>query len=59
MDFDIQDFSVDSGIVVRTSETESGDTIRNSYDGKSALDFPARSITTLSFSGALITGVGR
>jgi glucuronoarabinoxylan endo-1,4-beta-xylanase len=57
MDFDIQDFSVDSGMVIRTSETESGEAIRTGYDGKSALDFPARSITTLSFSGALITGV--
>ncbi len=57
MNFDIQDFSVDSGMVIRTSETESGDTISNSYDGKSALDFPVRSITTLSFSGALATNV--
>ena len=57
MDFDIQDFSVDSGMVIRTSETESGEAIRTGYDGKSALDFPARSITTLSLSGALITGV--
>ena len=57
MNFDIQDFNVDSGRVIRTSETESGDTISNSYDGKSALDFPARSITTLLFSGALVTKV--
>jgi glucuronoarabinoxylan endo-1,4-beta-xylanase len=57
MNFDIQDFNVDSGMVIRTSETESGDTISNSYDGKSVLDFPARSITTLSFSGALVTNV--
>lgn len=57
MDFDIQDFRVDSGMAVRTSETESGATIRASYDGKSALDVPARSITTLSFSGGLITSV--
>jgi len=57
MEFDIQDFNVDSGMVIRTSETESGDTIRTTYDGKSALDLPARSITTLLFSGALITGV--
>jgi len=57
MDFDIQDFRVDSGMVIRTSETESGATIRASYDGKSALDVPARSITTLSFSGGLITSV--
>jgi glucuronoarabinoxylan endo-1,4-beta-xylanase len=57
MSFDIQDFSVDSGMVIRTSETESGDTIRTNYDGKSAIDFPARSITTLSFSGTLITSV--
>ena len=58
MNFDIQDFNVDSGMVIRTSAAESGDTIRTSYDGKSALDFPARSITTLSFSGALVTSVG-
>jgi hypothetical protein len=57
MNFDIQDFSVDSGMVIRTSANESGDTIRTSYDGKSTLDFPARSITTLSFSGALVTTV--
>ena len=57
MDFDMQNFSVESGIVFRTSDTESGDTVSNSYDGKAALDFPARSITTLSFSGGLITSV--
>jgi glucuronoarabinoxylan endo-1,4-beta-xylanase len=58
MSLDIQDFGVDSGIVIRTSETESGDTVRNSYDGKSELDFPARTVTTLSFTGALVTNVG-
>jgi glucuronoarabinoxylan endo-1,4-beta-xylanase len=57
MSFDIQDFSVDNGKVIRTSETESGSAISNSYDGKSAMDFPTRSITTLSFSGALVTNV--
>jgi hypothetical protein len=57
MSLDIQDFGVDSGIVIRTSETESGDTVRNSYDGKSELDFPARSVTTISFTGALVTNV--
>jgi glucuronoarabinoxylan endo-1,4-beta-xylanase len=57
MNFDIQDFSIDSGMVIRTSGTEAGDTVSNSYDGKSTLDFPARSITTLSFTGALVTNV--
>jgi glucuronoarabinoxylan endo-1,4-beta-xylanase len=57
MDFDMQNFSVESGIVFRTSDTESGDTVSNSYDGKAALDFPARSITTLSFSGEVVAGV--
>jgi hypothetical protein len=57
MNFDIQDFNIDSGMVVRTSDTESGSVISNNYDGKSALDFPARSITTLSFTGALTTEV--
>ena len=57
MSFDIQDFNIDSGMVVRTSDTESGSVISNNYDGKSALDFPARSITTLSFSGELLTSV--
>ena len=58
MDFNIQNFSVDSGLVVRTSESESGNTILTNYDGTSSLDYPARSITTISLSGALITGVG-
>jgi len=57
MNFDIQDFNIDSGTVIRTSETESGYIVSTSYDGKSAFNFPARSITTLSFSGALITSV--
>ena len=57
MSFDIQYFNADSGIVIRTSETESGDTVNNNYNGKTSLDFPARSITTISLSGNLITEV--
>ena len=57
MNFHIQDFSVDSGIVIRTSDTESGDTVNNNYNGKTPLDFPARSITTISLSGNLVTEV--
>ena len=57
MSFDIQDFNADSGVVVRTSETESGDTVLNSYNGKTSLDFPTRSITTISLGGNTVTEV--
>ncbi len=56
MSLDIQNFAVTSGMVVRTSETEDGEEITNSYDGAAAIDYSARSITTLAFTGTL-TGV--
>jgi hypothetical protein len=31
--------------------------VDSSFDGKSSLNFPARSITTISFSGNVVTGV--
>jgi glucuronoarabinoxylan endo-1,4-beta-xylanase len=57
MAFNIQGFAVSSGMVVRTSATEEGEEISNSYDGSSALDIPAHSITTVSFSGNLADAI--
>jgi glucuronoarabinoxylan endo-1,4-beta-xylanase len=54
--FDIQNFNITNGAIIRTSDIEEGDEINNNYDGKSAIEFPARSITTLAFSGQA-TGV--
>ena len=55
--FAIQDFAVDSGRVIRTSDTESGAVISENFNGTSSLDFPARSITTIQFFGDVVTGV--
>ena len=57
MNFDIQDFNADDGMVIRTSGTESGDTVSAHYNGKTSLDFPQRSITTISLAGNLTTKV--
>jgi len=51
MSFDIQDFNASSGIAVRTSNTENGVVVDSNYTGKTSMEFPARSITTLSLSG--------
>jgi glucuronoarabinoxylan endo-1,4-beta-xylanase len=50
--FDIQNFDITSGEIIRTSETEDGEFI-GSFDGSSSLEIPGRSITTLSFSGEM------
>ena len=57
MNFALQDFSVTNGEVIRTSETESGNIVSSSYNGTTSLDFPSRSITTIAFSGTLVTSV--
>lgn len=51
MSFDIQDFNASSGIAVRTSNTENGVVVDSNYTGKTSMEFPVRSITTLSLSG--------
>jgi glucuronoarabinoxylan endo-1,4-beta-xylanase len=51
--FEIQDFDVTNGQVIRTSEFEQGEEIDGNYDGASVIEFPGRSITTLSLSGAV------
>jgi glucuronoarabinoxylan endo-1,4-beta-xylanase len=48
---DIQDFTVTDGFVIRTSATEQGEMVNESYNGQTDIEFPARSITTISFTG--------
>jgi glucuronoarabinoxylan endo-1,4-beta-xylanase len=57
INFDIQNFNIANGIVVRTSNTEKAAVIDSNYHGTSGIQFPARSITTMSFSGTVVTGV--
>ena len=54
---DIQDFIPDNGIVYRTTNDLNCVVIDSSFSNKKPLDFPARSITTISFSGSLITSI--
>jgi glucuronoarabinoxylan endo-1,4-beta-xylanase len=55
--FEIPDFTITHGTIVRTSNTEHGVIVDSLYDGTSVVQLPARSITTFAFSGSLITGV--
>lgn len=52
--FDIQDFTIAHGTIVRTSNTEHGVVADSTYDGKSVVQLPARSITTFSFLGSWV-----
>jgi len=51
IEFNIQDFLVDGGEIIRTSETEDGTVISNDYDGSTTLVLPPHSITTVAFTG--------
>ncbi len=51
------DFQPAGGLVVRTSESESGD--ENFYDASAAIVLPARSITTWAFEGFMASAVER
>jgi glucuronoarabinoxylan endo-1,4-beta-xylanase len=57
LDFDIQGFEVSGGSVVRTSDTEQGKDISDSYLGTSTLDVPVRSISTVSFFGRVVDAI--
>jgi glucuronoarabinoxylan endo-1,4-beta-xylanase len=57
MSIDIQNFTIATGTVVRTSNSENGAVIDAAYDGKSVGQFPARSISTLSFTGDFVDAV--
>jgi len=51
LSFNFRNFEVTGGKVIRTSDLEEGETISSNYDGSTAMNFPNRSITTLTFSG--------
>jgi glucuronoarabinoxylan endo-1,4-beta-xylanase len=53
----IQDFKPDNGIVFRTTDNLNYALIDSSFNNIKPLDYPARSITTISFSGSSITSV--
>ncbi len=57
MDIAIEDFTVSDVTVIRTSDTEEGNEIISSYSASSPMEFPAHSITTLAFTGSLITSI--
>jgi glucuronoarabinoxylan endo-1,4-beta-xylanase len=54
LSFDIRNFTISGSYVTRTSEEEDGEEISASYDGSTEMAFPARSITTLAFTGTFI-----
>jgi len=53
----ILDFKPDNGIVFRTTDNLNYTVIDSSFNNIQPLDYPARSITTISFSGSLVTSV--
>lgn len=56
-DFDLRDFKVNGARAFRTTETEKGAEMNILYDSSLVLEFPPRSITTLSLSGDQVTSV--
>ena len=57
MDIAIQDFTVSGVTAIRTSNTEQGEDVSTSYNATSPMEFPGRSITTLAFTGNLVTSI--
>lgn len=57
INLNIQDFIPVSGIVIRTTDDSNYIVIDSSFNNNIPLDYPARSITTISFSGSLVTSV--
>jgi glucuronoarabinoxylan endo-1,4-beta-xylanase len=57
MDIVIQDFTVSGVTAIRTSDTEQGKDVSASYTAVSPMEFPAHSVTTLAFTGTLVTSI--
>jgi glucuronoarabinoxylan endo-1,4-beta-xylanase len=57
MNLNIQGFNISSGQVIRTSDSENGAITDSSYDGNTKLEYPFHSITTLTFSGNVISRI--
>lgn len=55
--FNLQGFNTDPGIVTRTSQDEDGVEISSNHDITAELEYPAQSITTLSFTGEVVSSI--
>jgi hypothetical protein len=54
---DIRDFTIDGGKVICTTDSLNGVVVDSAVTGTSTINFPARSITTISLQGNVMTAV--